>query len=112
MKAVRLLEYGGQLVFTDVPTPTIARDEILVKVKSTASGIRKRLRCTSVFVKTYIDGLGPGDPCRNAVLVESFLDWNVEGNRVHDAQALELHPNAVHAGTRKCHVELDVLLGT
>ena len=36
MKAVRLLEYGGQLVFKDVPTPTIARDEILVKVKSTA----------------------------------------------------------------------------
>jgi NADPH:quinone reductase-like Zn-dependent oxidoreductase len=36
MKAVRLLEYGGQLVFNDVPTPTIARDEILVKVKSTA----------------------------------------------------------------------------
>src|SRR5579862_4141065 len=36
MKAVSLLEYGGQLVFNDVPTPTIARDEILVKVKSTA----------------------------------------------------------------------------
>jgi NADPH:quinone reductase-like Zn-dependent oxidoreductase len=36
MKAVRLLEYGGPLVFTDVPTPTIARDEILVNVKSTA----------------------------------------------------------------------------
>ena len=36
MKAVRLLEYGGQLVFSDVPTPTIARDEILVKIKSTA----------------------------------------------------------------------------
>jgi NADPH:quinone reductase-like Zn-dependent oxidoreductase len=35
MKAVRLLEYGGQLVFSDVPTPTIARDEILVKIKST-----------------------------------------------------------------------------
>ena len=50
--------------------------------------------------------------CRNAVLLASFLDWNVEGNRVHDAQALELHPDAVHAGTRKCHVELDVLLGT
>jgi NADPH:quinone reductase-like Zn-dependent oxidoreductase len=30
------LEYGGQLVFNDVPTPTIARDEILVKIKSTA----------------------------------------------------------------------------
>jgi NADPH:quinone reductase-like Zn-dependent oxidoreductase len=30
------LEYGGQLVFSDVPTPTIARDEILVKIKSTA----------------------------------------------------------------------------
>ncbi len=36
MKAVRLLEYGGQLVFNDVPTPTIARDEILAKIKSTA----------------------------------------------------------------------------
>jgi NADPH:quinone reductase-like Zn-dependent oxidoreductase len=36
MKAVRLLEYGGQLVFNDVATPTIARDEILVKIKSTA----------------------------------------------------------------------------
>ena len=36
MKAVRLLEYGGQLVFNDVPTPTIARDEILIKIKSTA----------------------------------------------------------------------------
>jgi NADPH:quinone reductase-like Zn-dependent oxidoreductase len=36
MKAVRLLEYGGQLVLADVPTPTIAPDEILVKVRSTA----------------------------------------------------------------------------
>ena len=36
MKAVRLLEYGGQLVFNDVPTPAIARDEILVKIKSAA----------------------------------------------------------------------------
>src|SRR6516225_6488851 len=36
MKAIRLLEYGGQLVFNDVPTPTIARDEVLVKISSTA----------------------------------------------------------------------------
>src|SRR6202171_6531545 len=36
MKAVRVLEYGGPLVFNDVPKSTIARDEILVKVKSTA----------------------------------------------------------------------------
>src|SRR5260370_16797793 len=36
MKAIRLLEYGGQLEFNDVPTPTIARDEVLVKIKSTA----------------------------------------------------------------------------
>ena len=35
MKAARLLEYGGQLVFNDVPTPTIAPDEILVKIRST-----------------------------------------------------------------------------
>jgi hypothetical protein len=27
MKVVRLLEYGAQLVFNDVPTPTIAPDE-------------------------------------------------------------------------------------
>src|SRR6266581_8200424 len=36
MKAIRLLEYGGQLVFDDVPKPAIARDEILLKVRSTA----------------------------------------------------------------------------
>jgi NAD(P)-dependent dehydrogenase (short-subunit alcohol dehydrogenase family) len=30
MKAVRLLEYGGQLVFNDVSTPAIAPDEIAV----------------------------------------------------------------------------------
>jgi NADPH:quinone reductase-like Zn-dependent oxidoreductase len=36
MKAIRLLEYGGQLVFSDAPTPAIAGDELLVKVKSTA----------------------------------------------------------------------------
>src|SRR6202166_2865831 len=36
MKAIRLLEYGGQLVLNDVPTPMIAGDEVLVKVKSTA----------------------------------------------------------------------------
>jgi NADPH:quinone reductase-like Zn-dependent oxidoreductase len=36
MKAVRVLEYGGQLVLGDVPMPTIARDEILVKIRSTA----------------------------------------------------------------------------
>ena len=36
MKAIRLLEYGGQLVLNDVPTPTIARDEILAKIKNTA----------------------------------------------------------------------------
>jgi NADPH:quinone reductase-like Zn-dependent oxidoreductase len=36
MKAIRVLEYGGQLVFNEVPTPTIARDDVLVKVRSTA----------------------------------------------------------------------------
>ena len=36
MKAVRLLEYGGELVLSDVLKPAIARDEILVKIKSTA----------------------------------------------------------------------------
>src|SRR5438105_7995712 len=36
MKAVRLLEYGAELVFGDVPTPTIAPEEVLVKITSTA----------------------------------------------------------------------------
>ena len=36
MKAVRVMEYGGQLVVNDVPTPTMARDEILVTIKSSA----------------------------------------------------------------------------
>jgi NADPH:quinone reductase-like Zn-dependent oxidoreductase len=36
MKAIRVLEFGGQLVFDDVPAPAIARNEVLVKIKSTA----------------------------------------------------------------------------
>ena len=36
MKAIRLLEYGGELVLNDVPEPTIVRDEVLVKIRSTA----------------------------------------------------------------------------
>jgi NADPH:quinone reductase-like Zn-dependent oxidoreductase len=36
MKAVRLLQYGGELVFDDVPAPKIAPDEVLVKINSTA----------------------------------------------------------------------------
>jgi len=36
MKAVRVLEYGGQLAFNDVPMPAIERDEVLVKIRSTA----------------------------------------------------------------------------
>src|ERR1700722_6285503 len=36
MKAVRLLEYGGELVFDDVPAPKIAPGEVLVKINSTA----------------------------------------------------------------------------
>jgi len=35
VKAARVLDYGGQLVFNDIPAPAIARDEILVKIKST-----------------------------------------------------------------------------
>ena len=35
MKAVRLMEYGGQLVFDDIPIPAIERDEILVRVRCT-----------------------------------------------------------------------------
>jgi NADPH:quinone reductase-like Zn-dependent oxidoreductase len=46
MKAVRVLEYGGELVFDDVPTPTIARDEILVKIKNTAVNHLDRVKAS------------------------------------------------------------------
>ncbi len=36
MKAIRLLEFGGQLVFDDVAVPAMGRNEVLVKIKSTA----------------------------------------------------------------------------
>jgi NADPH:quinone reductase-like Zn-dependent oxidoreductase len=36
MKAMRVLDYGGPLVLNEVPTPPIAADQILVKIKSTA----------------------------------------------------------------------------
>ena len=36
MKAIRVLEYGRPPVLTEIPTPDIADDEVLVKVRSTA----------------------------------------------------------------------------
>jgi hypothetical protein len=43
MKAMRLLECGGPLVLNDVPTPTIARDEISAKIRNiVGSGILSR----------------------------------------------------------------------
>ena len=48
MKAVRLSEYGGQLVFDDVATPAIARDEILVKIMSTAVNHLDRVKASGV----------------------------------------------------------------
>jgi NADPH:quinone reductase-like Zn-dependent oxidoreductase len=36
MKAISVTEYGGPLVFGDVPMPAISPDEILVRIRSTA----------------------------------------------------------------------------
>jgi len=36
MRRSGVLEYGGPLVLQRLPTPTIAHDEILVEIKSTA----------------------------------------------------------------------------
>jgi NADPH:quinone reductase-like Zn-dependent oxidoreductase len=36
MKAIRVIEYGGAPVLTEIPTPTIADDEVLLQVRSTA----------------------------------------------------------------------------
>ena len=63
MKAVRLLEYGGQLVFNDVPTPTIARDEILVRIKSTAVN--------------HLDLVEASGTARQILSID--LPWNVTG---------------------------------
>jgi len=46
MKAIRVLEYGGELEFADVPTPTIVRDEILVKIKNTAVNHLDRVKAS------------------------------------------------------------------
>src|SRR5450631_3584785 len=48
MKAIRVSEYGGQLVFNDVSTPTIAGDEILVKIKSTAVNHLDRVKASGM----------------------------------------------------------------
>jgi hypothetical protein len=42
MKAVRLLEYGGQLVFNDVPTPTIVATRAGPLQNRSARRIRSR----------------------------------------------------------------------
>ena len=99
MKAVRLLEYGGRLVFNDVPTPTIARDEILVKIKSTAvnhldlveaSGtVRQILPIDLPWIPGHefsgvVEQIGsdvaayaPGMPC--AAATDSRSNWFVRG---------------------------------
>src|ERR1700755_1719519 len=48
MKAVRVLEYGAQLVFDEVQTHTIAADEVLVKVPSTAVNHVDLVKATGV----------------------------------------------------------------
>jgi hypothetical protein len=45
MKAVRLSEYGGPLVFDDVPTPAIARDEILLKINEGLADVYRWAAC-------------------------------------------------------------------
>jgi hypothetical protein len=53
MKAVRLLEYGGQLVFNDVPTPTIAPDEIPKIVLRVTEGRRQVLSFQRPFGRAW-----------------------------------------------------------
>jgi NADPH:quinone reductase-like Zn-dependent oxidoreductase len=48
MKAVRVLNYGGELVFDEAPTPTIAGDELLVKIESTAVNHLDRVKASGV----------------------------------------------------------------
>jgi NADPH:quinone reductase-like Zn-dependent oxidoreductase len=49
MKAARVLEYGSSLVFNDVPTPKIAGDELLVRVKSTAVNHLDRVKASGAI---------------------------------------------------------------
>ena len=53
MKAIRVLEYGGQLGFDDVLMQAIARDEILVKIKSTAINHLDLVKASGVARKIF-----------------------------------------------------------
>ena len=57
MKAVRLLEYGGQLALDEVPTPTIAHDEVLVKIKSTAVNHLDLIKASGTLKQVLTIGL-------------------------------------------------------
>ena len=53
MRALRLLEYGGQLASNDVTTPTIADDEILVRIKSTAVNHADLLKASAMARQVF-----------------------------------------------------------
>src|SRR5260370_38613126 len=60
MNAIRLLEYGGELVFNDVPTPTIACNEILVTLRITPFNNLDLVEASgtaSKIVRTYRPGI-------------------------------------------------------
>jgi hypothetical protein len=99
MKAIRLLKYGGQLVFQDVPAPTIGPDQVLVKIKSTAinhldlveaSGSLKQILPIRELYTV------PG-----AAAIGGDADTAVIGN--HQAVAVQrVDPQVVIIGARKC----------
>jgi NADPH:quinone reductase-like Zn-dependent oxidoreductase len=71
MKAVRSLEYGGQLVFNDVPTPTIAPDETLVQVRSAAVNHLDLVEASGTLVP-YAALLEPQFPVRSPLRGQRF----------------------------------------
>jgi NADPH:quinone reductase-like Zn-dependent oxidoreductase len=92
MKAVRLLEYGGQSVFNDVATPTMARDEILVKIKSTA------VNHLDLVVRFYrlqpddvrVELVAAWKKANPSVVLRAFLEL-IDTNAAHIRIKAELH---------------------
>jgi len=84
MKAVRVLEYGGQPVFEDVPTPAISADEILVRIKSTTVNHVDRVKASGA-VRHILPIDLPWIPCHEFSGIVEAIGSDVAGYAAADA---------------------------
>jgi hypothetical protein len=84
MKAVRLRAYDGPLALEDVPAPTIADDEILVKTRGTAVNHLDRTSGASAAFSPEGRGGGAAGPAARQAVAEE----GAGGGAVADAVRL------------------------